>query len=300
MSKPALALVPPQYIADAENLSAGQLRANYPDTYSCWQNSKARAKKLGRAWDPKFDRFRDFLVILGPRPSAVHSLDRIDNTKGYLSDNVRWADKRTQANNRSTTLKVVRTPLVDLARKLNKPASTLRSQKARNWTDAEILAQRRLPNARRSALSWPWPEGREKKWEALYQQGHAAREHRADFMVRFCQTQIMRMQSELAEQGMEVLREMYPEGMPPNPPPLEPNEDYLEKMAFWERRLAFAQEQKDLADAEQRQLDFMRSKAAATGEYTARSLRGLQRYRDPEQRAEDFYDQATSEDFRDD
>lgn len=36
---------------------------------------------------------------LGPRPPG-HSLDRIDNEKGYQPKNIRWADQRTQIHNR--------------------------------------------------------------------------------------------------------------------------------------------------------------------------------------------------------
>lgn len=49
------------------------------------------------------DEFRhDFpawLLHVGPRPSPQHSIERIDNDKGYIRGNMKWALKLEQANN---------------------------------------------------------------------------------------------------------------------------------------------------------------------------------------------------------
>jgi hypothetical protein len=47
--------------------------------------------------------FADFIQHIGPKPSKQHTLDRIDNTRGYEPGNVRWVDRTAQANNRRTS-----------------------------------------------------------------------------------------------------------------------------------------------------------------------------------------------------
>lgn len=49
------------------------------------------------AWRDDFVAFREHI---GPRPSATHSVDRIDNARGYEPGNVRWATPKEQSNNR--------------------------------------------------------------------------------------------------------------------------------------------------------------------------------------------------------
>jgi len=44
--------------------------------------------------------FENFFQDVGEAPTPKHSLDRIDNSKGYEPDNVRWATAKQQARNR--------------------------------------------------------------------------------------------------------------------------------------------------------------------------------------------------------
>ena len=50
--------------------------------------------------------FKAFFDHVGFRPEGMDSLDRIDNSKGYIPNNLRWATKKQQANNRGNNVRL--------------------------------------------------------------------------------------------------------------------------------------------------------------------------------------------------
>lgn len=85
-------------------------------TYKSWRSMKERCyNKTNRSYERygaigirvcKRWRasFSAFLADVGERPSAAHTLDRRDNSKGYEPGNCGWATKSEQATNRRSTI----------------------------------------------------------------------------------------------------------------------------------------------------------------------------------------------------
>lgn len=73
--------------------------------YRSWRSITSRAQKGGYcSISDDFvgaDGFRNFLLEIGKAPSLDHTVDRIDNKKGYEPGNIRWAT-RTQQNNHTS------------------------------------------------------------------------------------------------------------------------------------------------------------------------------------------------------
>lgn len=122
--------------------AAGQYKHGLSKThplYQTWEGMKGRCKNMatygGRGitvcdrWEKSFEAFLD---DMGNKPSPLHSIDRIDNTKGYSPDNCRWATSEQQSRNTSKNRIVeyggVRKPLIDWALEFGINYGTLKTR----------------------------------------------------------------------------------------------------------------------------------------------------------------------------
>ncbi|MBR1362811.1 hypothetical protein ABIF96_006523 [Bradyrhizobium ottawaense] len=152
-----------QCTIDCSTLKAMELRRRYPAEASSHRNMLQRAPKQGRVVHPEFLDFSSFLRHVGPRPCRGATLDRIDNNDPeYAPGKVRWADKRTQNNNKGDTLLFYYSRTGDtytvsrIAKLQNVAPATIRKRKERGWSDDEnIEGQRAAPTPSGSPMPKP-------------------------------------------------------------------------------------------------------------------------------------------------
>lgn len=83
----------PEYKAWAEMLYRCNPKAPH--------NSSDYVKKGRFVCERWLTSFENFYIDMGKKPTPKHSIDRIDNAKGYYPENCRWATNTQQVINRS-------------------------------------------------------------------------------------------------------------------------------------------------------------------------------------------------------
>jgi len=78
----------------------GMLQRCYNPRTSSYKSYGARGIRVCERWRRCFE---NFLADMGPRPSRLHSIDRLDPNGDYEPGNCRWATWKEQQNHRRTT-----------------------------------------------------------------------------------------------------------------------------------------------------------------------------------------------------
>lgn len=125
--------------------------------YQVWDNIKQRCNNpnnpayhryggrgigLSKQWTGK-KGFARFIAHVGPRPSSKHTIERIDNSKGYEPGNVKWATRKEQLRNtrrtRMITFRGKTQCLMDWSIELGKNYWTLLYRLRNGWSIERCL-----------------------------------------------------------------------------------------------------------------------------------------------------------------
>lgn len=115
--------------------------------HAAYKHYGARGIKVCERWN-SFDLF---LADMGRRPSSRHSIDRIDNNKGYEPTNCRWATRDEQARNRRSNVLVVFNgrpmTVVEAARESGLDQNLISFRRRNGWANDDLFL---APDKRRS------------------------------------------------------------------------------------------------------------------------------------------------------
>lgn len=141
----------------------GAVRGKMLPEYNTWHGIKGRCLSPTDKAFPRYggrgiticerwrDSFANFLADMGPKPSTQHSVERIDNNKGYSPENCVWGTSAEQTRNtrynRKLTLNGETLCMTDWATRLGMGVDTL-FQRLKTWSVERALTEPLRANAK--------------------------------------------------------------------------------------------------------------------------------------------------------
>lgn len=120
--------------------AAMKTRCLNPNT-NCWERYGGRGITLDERWMS----FENFLEDMGPKPSQKHSIDRIDNNKGYNKENCRWVTDEIQRMNKRNSVLLEyngeKKGMHEWARELGINKGTIKSRLVYGWSVEDALTK---------------------------------------------------------------------------------------------------------------------------------------------------------------
>lgn len=143
------------------NETHGESGSRRTPEYTTWCSIKARCFNTSSAYYHRYggrgitmcagwrESYEAFLSHAGRRPSPLHTIERIENDKGYKPGNVRWATRKEQARNRTSsrlvTLNGVTKTAAAWAEELGVAQGTLRERLRNGWSIKRALSASPAP-----------------------------------------------------------------------------------------------------------------------------------------------------------
>ncbi len=155
--------------------SEASLKKKYQQEYNSWRSRRQWAKQHNTPFHPDWNVFSVFLEYVGLAPTKDYTIDRIKNELGYVPNNIRWANKQLQAENRDNVIWLEyegkKHTLTEWASKTGQNKSTLFKRHKAGWDVKGIITGIRpdfIPTQFRVPKDSPWPNAYRGKWEAKY------------------------------------------------------------------------------------------------------------------------------------
>lgn len=137
---------------------------SYTPEYRAWQQMRLRCTNPKHAAYAGYggrgigvcarwlDSVAAFVADMGPKPSARHELDRIDNDRGYEPGNCRWVlrkvNDRNRRSNRVLEFSGERRALAEWCELLGLPRSTVQKRLDGGWSVEDALSTPVRPKRR--------------------------------------------------------------------------------------------------------------------------------------------------------